>query len=93
MAVIGIGAVHQNEIRERIDQLEAVFPDDIAAIDYRIGEDSTGDPSLFLTVHLTPRGNAAERLAQFVEQFLNEMRLKIGSEELGLHSYFDLVNP
>lgn len=83
-------AVNGIEVRERIERLRSQFREDISKIEYRFGPDWTGDQSVFLTVHLTPRGK--QNFTDLARRFPTELVMQVGSEELGFRSYFDFVN-
>lgn len=87
MGIVAAGEVQQNEIRKRIKHLAAAFPQDIDRIDLRYGEDWTGEPSVFLTVHMTRKANDATRFNKFMLEFPIELLKQIPLEELGVHAY------
>jgi hypothetical protein len=92
MGIVASGLVHQKEIAERISRLEDAFSEDISRIDFRYGEDWTGDPSIFLTAYLTAQGGSDERFRKLVADFPLQLVMQVDSEEFGLHSYFDFVS-
>ena len=54
MPIVASELVQQNEVRERVERLQELFVEDpdIARIDYRIGQDWSGDSSIFVDVVL-----------------------------------------
>jgi hypothetical protein len=94
MALVASEVVQLEEVRERVERLRGLFLSDpeVARIDYRIGEDWSGDLSVFLEVVLRsakPPFEVARRLSRELgDALLQDVR----SEELGLHSYFNFVS-
>ena len=92
MGIVTAGLIQPNEIRERVSRLGAIFPEEVSHIDYRYGQDWSRDDAIFLTVHLTPQGASREGFANLARSFPVEVVMQVGSEDLGLHSYFDFVS-
>jgi hypothetical protein len=84
------GAANQAEVVKRLGELQSLFKDEISKIDSRFGPDWTGDPSVFLTVHLTGQGN--RDFDDLARRFSLELAMKVGSEELGFQSYYQFVS-
>jgi hypothetical protein len=94
MAIVASGLVHQDEIRERVKQLEGLFANDpeVARIDHHLAEDWSGDYSLFIDVVLNRRTPAADTVLRLSEQISAALLRVVRSEELGLHSYLNFVS-
>jgi hypothetical protein len=94
MAIAASGLVHQDEIRERVNQLQQLFVNDpeVARIDHRLAEDWSGDNSVFIDVILTRQAPTATTIARLSEQIATALLRVVRSEELGLHSYLNFVS-
>jgi hypothetical protein len=93
MPISPANLIDKTELQERVQELKGLFKADVADIDYRFGKDSDGDPSIYFQVHLTAQGATSERLRYLAREFPVELVYKVGSEEFGLHSYFDFRHP
>jgi hypothetical protein len=93
--MIAAGFVHQNEVRERVQRLQQQFAtdNDVARIDYRLGEDWSGDESVFFDVVLNTSTPSAATVMRLSEQLATALLNVVRSEELGLHSYLNFVSP
>ena len=94
MALVASGLVQEDEIRERVKQLQELFANDpdVARIDHRLGEDWSGDYSLFLDVVLNSKTPSAATVVRLSEQIDTALLRVVRSEELGLHSYPSFVS-
>jgi hypothetical protein len=94
MAIVASELVQQGELRERVQRLQELFAQDleIARIDHRLGQDWSGDSSIFVNVVLkrtAPPGTVIARLSEEIGAALLRV---VRSEELGLHAYFNFVS-
>ena len=92
--MVATGFVHQNEVRERVGQLQQHFSGDrdVARIAYRLGVDWSGDDSLFIDVLLKTQTPSPATVARLSEQISTALLRVVRSEELGLHSYLNFVS-
>jgi hypothetical protein len=91
MPTLPANLIDKTELEERVRELKNLFSDDVADIEYRFGEDSDGDSSIYFKVLLTAKGMSAERRRYLAREFPVELVWKVRSEDVGLHSYFDFV--
>jgi len=94
MSILASGLVQQDEIRERVRQLQELFVNDpeVARIDHRLAEDWSGDYSLFIDVVLKRKTPPAATVLRLSEQIAAALLRVVRSEELGLHSYLNFVS-
>jgi hypothetical protein len=94
MAILASGLVQQDEIRERVRQLQELFANDpeVARINHRLAEDWSGDSSLFIDVVLKRATPAAQNVLRLSEQIAAALLRVVRSEELGFHSYLNFVS-
>jgi len=94
MAILASGLVHQDEIQERVKQLQELFSNDpeVARIDHRLAPDWSGDYSLFIDVILNRKAPTTATVLRLSEQIAAELLRVVRSEELGLHSYLNFVS-
>ena len=94
MAIVASGLVHQDEIRDRVNQVQQLFANDpeVARINHRFTEDWSGDNSVFIDVVLNRKAPTAATIARLSEQIATALLRVVRSEELGLHSYLNFVS-
>lgn len=94
MSTVAAGLVVQDEIRERVKQLQVLFANEpeIARIVHHFAEDWSGDYSLFIKVVLKRNTPTAATITRLSEEIATELLRVVRSEELGLHSYLNFVS-
>jgi len=94
MATLASDLVQQDEIRERVKQLQELFANDseVARIDHRLAEYWSGDSSIFFDVVLRKRTPTASAVLRLSEQIAAALLRVVRSEEVGLHSYLNFVS-
>ena len=94
MSLVASGLVQQNEVRERIGQLQKLFVNDpeVARIDHRVAQDWSGDFSIFVDVVLKRTKPPASVIARLSEEIGDELLRLVRSEELGLHAYLNFLS-
>lgn len=90
MALVAADPV-QDEIRARVKRMQEMFADDpdVARIEYRFGEDWSGDAGLFVLVVLASPTPSRETIRRLGDQFSKALLHVVFSEEFDMHSYLN----
>ena len=67
--------------------VQALAPD-VVRIRYSLGEDWTGDPSVFFRVVLSKEASREEHLGETARRIESSIRNEVNPDELGLYAYF-----
>ncbi len=87
---IPAGLIHQGELVARVERAKANLGPEVAHVAYRIGEDSTGAPSIFFRITLLDWATAENIIndvtGRVATTLFNEIR---PVENLGLRPYYN----
>jgi hypothetical protein len=83
------GFAAQSEIEADVQRLAQALAPDVVRIRYSLGDDWTGDPSLFLKILLTDEASRPENLYGVVQRVPLAVMKEIDGDDLGLHLYWD----
>ena len=87
---IPTGLIHQNELVTHVERAKASLGPEVAHVAYRIGEDSTGAPSIFFRITLLDSATAESIITDVTGRvatiLFNEIR---PLENWGLRPYFN----
>ena len=90
MAIVSAGLVHRSQLDLEIKAAIAKLGPEATHVSYSVGEDSTGEPSIFFRIVLSDTAAKEENLSAFTNQIathlLNDIR---PIENWGLHPYFN----
>lgn len=81
------GIVKQTEIENRVRALERELAPDVVRIRHDIGEDWSGDPSIFFRVLLSDSAASEGRVWEVTDHVRDRLQNEFDFSELGLLSY------
>ena len=87
--IIPRGLVDQRQIQAGVATAAKGLRPDVVRIRYDVGEDWSGEPSLFFRVVLSDGASAEKRLYSNVQRITAAVLDAVKPEELGLHAYFN----
>ena len=83
------GLVHQAKLADEVSRTVRKLGKDVVRVNYNIGADSTGEPSIFFRVVLTDAASREDRLAEVTGRIAGILFDEIRPyENWGLLSYF-----
>ena len=84
------GFVHQGQLDAEIKTAISKLGPNAVQVSYRLGEDSTGDPSIFFRIVLADSAAKEDTLADVTSQIATALFEEIRPiENWGLHPYFN----
>jgi hypothetical protein len=87
---VHIGLIKREEIVAAVERAARALAPDVVRVQYRFGEDWTGDPSIYFGVILSDQAaSQVERLHEFSQRVQTTLEDAVDVEELGLQSYFN----
>jgi len=87
---VHIGLVQKKEIAAAVERAAPTLAPDVVRVQYRFGEDWTGDSSIYFGIILSDHAASQEkRLGEIAQRVETTLEDAINVEELGLQSYFN----
>ena len=77
------------QIEAGVQRAAQALAPDVVSIRYSLGEDWTGDPSVFFRIVLSDEASRVEHLGERAECIESKIRNDVRPEELGLNYYFN----
>jgi hypothetical protein len=87
--IVPRGFVDQTLIASGVKRAAAALSPDVVRIRYSLGEDWSGDPSIFFRVVLSDDASRETRLRETTRRAATEILKEVAVEELGLQYYFN----
>jgi hypothetical protein len=85
---VHIGLVKREEIVAAVERAARALAPDVVRVQYRFGEDWTGDPSIYFGIILSdPAASQEGRLGEISRRIEATLEDAVNVEELGLQSY------
>ena len=81
--------VNDARIARQVAAVARKFARDVVRIRFHIGEDWTGDPSIFLRILLKDKATTDDRLGVVTRRVEDALRDKLQPRDMGLIAYFD----
>lgn len=78
-----------NQLREHIRQTLPMLVLDVIRINYDIGHDAMGFPSIFFNIVLTDESSRPARLRHAVQRIALTLMNHLKTDENGVHAYFN----
>jgi hypothetical protein len=69
--------VDEKEIKRRVDEIRAELGPDVVSLEYRLGEDWTGDPAIFFGIVTTDEAARPPRLRETTRPINDALRIKL----------------
>jgi hypothetical protein len=86
--VVRIGLAKREEIAAAVERAARALAPDVVRVQYRFGEDWTGDPSIYFGIILSDHAaSQEERLGEISRRVQATLEDAVNVEELGLQSY------
>jgi hypothetical protein len=94
MPTISRGFVHQAQLRDEVAQAaKALDPSEVRDVQFSLGTDSSGEPSIFFEILLTTYGSKESRLAEVTGRVATTLFEKIQPyNRWGLQPYFNFTS-
>jgi len=94
MPTISRGFVHQGQLRDEVAQAaKALDPSEVRDVQFSLGTDSSGEPSIFFGILLTTYGSQESRLAEVTGRVATTLFDKIQPyNRWGLQPYFNFTS-
>lgn len=90
MAIVPAGLVHQGQLDVEIKSAILKLGPEVAQVSYSLGEDSTGEPSVFFRIVLTDAAAREESLADVTGRIATLLFDELlPMRNWGLHAYFN----
>jgi hypothetical protein len=90
MAIVPAGLVHRGQLDIEIKTAVGKLGPEATHVSYSLGEDSTGEPSIFFRIVLTDTAAGEENLADITGRIATALFNEIRPiENWGLHPYFN----
>jgi hypothetical protein len=89
MPLTPAGFVHQAEIESAIQRVENRFAQQVDHINYSLGENWIGAPSIFFRVVVRDEASQMDRLRELARQVSISLMNEAKTDENGLSAYFD----
>lgn len=84
------GLIHQGELAAQIERAKSSFGPEVAHLAYRLGEDSTGEPSIFFRITLLDWATAENLIADVTGRVAGTLFDEVRPlENWGLRPYFN----
>ncbi len=83
------GFVHQNQIEKAVQRAQKALTPGVVRIRYSIGNDWTGDPSIFFRVVLSDAASRPSNLQKVAQRVKLRLMNEVRSDEFGFHAYFN----
>jgi hypothetical protein len=87
--IVPAGFVHQGKVEEAVRRAENALRPDVVLIRYSIGDDWSGDPSIFFRILLSDEASRPDRLQQVAQRVGERIVDEVRSDEFGFHAYFN----
>ena len=87
MRIAQIGPAKQKQIAAAVKRASRALAPDVVSVQYRFGEDWTGDPSIYFGVILSDHV-VSQELGEISRRVQDTVEDEVDVEELGLQSYF-----
>jgi hypothetical protein len=83
-------AINPAQIAKALKRAERALAPDVVRIRYTLGDDWTGDPSIYFKVVITDKAASQEsKLGEITRHIINTVRDKVKPEDFGLNSFFN----
>jgi hypothetical protein len=90
MPIVAAGLVHRGELDAEIKVAAAKLGPEATHVSYSVGEDSTGEPSIFFRIVLTDHASREETVADVTGRIATALFDEVRPiENWGLHPYFN----
>lgn len=89
MPTVPSGFVHQNQIEKAVQRAQKALAPNVIRIRYSLGNDWTGDPSIFFRVVLSDTASRPSNLQKVAQRVTLRLINEVRSDEFGLHAYFN----
>lgn len=89
MPIVPSGFVHQSQIEKAVHRAQKALADNVVRIRYSIGNDWTGDPSIFFRVVLSDAASRPGNLQKVAQRVKLRLMNEVRSDEIGFHAYFN----
>ena len=85
--------IDEREIEKRIERVRETYASDplVRKIEYRIGEDWTDEPAIFIEVHLADPGIPLKEIGERGARLSLDIRHAVAADDFGLHSSVSFV--
>lgn len=87
MPVFVTRLLDEAQLEAAVQRAQSELAPDVVRIRYTIGEDWTGEPSIFFRVLLSDAASRPGGLATIARRVSSLLRKEVRPDELGLHSY------
>ena len=89
MTIISRVVVDEAQIEAGVQRAVEALAPDVVRIRFNLGEDWTGDPSVFFRVVLSKKASRLKHLGKTSDRIEAKVRQEVRPEELGLNYYFN----
>jgi hypothetical protein len=90
MPIVPSGFVHQGQLDEEIKRAASKLGKEVFRVAYRVGEDSTGEPSIFFRIVLVDSAANEETLVETTSRISTILFDEVRPiDNWGLHPYFN----
>jgi hypothetical protein len=86
---VAAGVVKEAEIARQVEAIARRLAPDVVRIRYNLGEDWTGESSIFFRILLSDDASREERLEEVANRVESRLLEKLKPAELGLLAYFN----
>jgi hypothetical protein len=95
MARIATGFAHHKEVSAALRRVKKQFPKDVMSIDYRLGKDWDGDPTMFFDIVLSEEARRPPytNLGRLGSRISIALDTEVRPDEFGLRSYPHFYSP